>query len=395
VLLGLQIPAVTGVIFRDPAFSNYQAIGHIFIISFTLILLRFLWIYLFWLSTHAWSNKKILRKPSFRDSVLTSLSGVRGAVTLAAAFSIPYALQDGSPFPQRDLIIFLAAGVILVTLLTASFVLPLISKREKEDGEEARRKNRQTARVAIMQVAIQAVKEEMNEENKEASSAVISDYNRLIQEVHRESTDNKTNPQLDQLEVEIRLKALTAERKEVKRLYEEGQISRRTSAALHRKIDHMETALSGTFHLRLFHIAYRLRRLLVSLFRSRRHTTSSPSSIVQDLVMIKETKLKTSKAAIEAVRKQIHEDNELACQVVISSYAEVINRISLGHQRQVPRDKQFNQHKKEIQLKAIQVERNEVQAQFEQGLINRETANHLRKAILYTEAAMLENNEFG
>ncbi len=395
VILGLQIPAVTGVIFYDVAFSNYQVIGYIFLISFTLIFLRFLWIYFYWRSAYAWSRSNMQTNPSFKDSVLTSLSGVRGAVTLAAAFSIPYMLQDGSPFPQRDLIIFLASGVILVTLITASFVLPLLSKREKEEGVEDRRKMRQAARVAIMHVAMEAVKEEISEENKEASYAVLADYNKQIQLIHKEGTEPNNSPLQDQTEIEIRLKALAAERKEVKRLFEKGLITRRTSASLHRKLDHMETALSGSFQLRLQHLIFRIRRLIFNLFIARTNRSSSTSSLAQELAVLKETKLRTSQAAIEVVRNQIQEENEIVCQAVISSYAEIIDKISLGKSNQVPKDKQFAQHKKEIQLKAIQIERNEVQAQFEKGAISRETANHLRKAILYSEAAMLENNELG
>ena len=66
---------------------------------------------------------------------ILTISGVRGSVTLAGAFSIPFVLDDGSPFPQRSLIIFIAAGVILLTLLVASVFLPIMA-RTKEIGEK-------------------------------------------------------------------------------------------------------------------------------------------------------------------------------------------------------------------------------------------------------------------
>ena len=55
-----------------------------------------------------------------------SLAGVRGAITLAGVLTLPLALNDGSPFPAPDLAIFLAMGVIFVSLITASFGLPLL-----------------------------------------------------------------------------------------------------------------------------------------------------------------------------------------------------------------------------------------------------------------------------
>ena len=51
-----------------------------------------------------------------KSITILTISGVRGSVTLAGAFSIPFVLDDGSPFPERSLIIFIAAGVILMTL---------------------------------------------------------------------------------------------------------------------------------------------------------------------------------------------------------------------------------------------------------------------------------------
>jgi CPA1 family monovalent cation:H+ antiporter len=59
---------------------------------------------------------------------LTAFAGVRGAVTLAGVLTLPVTMADGSAFPARDLVIVLAMGVILVSLLLATAVLPLLSK---------------------------------------------------------------------------------------------------------------------------------------------------------------------------------------------------------------------------------------------------------------------------
>ena len=75
-------------------------------------------------------------KPSMRYISITTIAGVRGAVTLAGAFTIPYFLANGDVFPERSLIIFIAAGVILVTLVLASIFLPIIAKTEKGNTEE-------------------------------------------------------------------------------------------------------------------------------------------------------------------------------------------------------------------------------------------------------------------
>ncbi|HET9717113.1 MAG TPA: Na+/H+ antiporter [Pseudolabrys sp.] len=54
--------------------------------------------------------------------------GVRGVVSLAAALAIPYSLANGEPFPHRDLILFVAFGVIIITLVVQGLMLPLVAR---------------------------------------------------------------------------------------------------------------------------------------------------------------------------------------------------------------------------------------------------------------------------
>lgn len=138
VILGTQIPDVISVIFNDTAISNMKVIGYILVITFTLMLLRFLWVLFFWNGKWFFNKDQTIYKPGLRSTLLISISGVRGAVTLAGSFSIPYFLEDGTPFPERNLILFLAAGVILCTLVIATFVLPLLTEKEEEDEEKIR-----------------------------------------------------------------------------------------------------------------------------------------------------------------------------------------------------------------------------------------------------------------
>lgn len=64
--------------------------------------------------------------PPWQASFLLSFTGVRGVVSLAAALAIPYALNNGQPFPHRDLILFVTFGVIIVTLVGQGLMLPTV-----------------------------------------------------------------------------------------------------------------------------------------------------------------------------------------------------------------------------------------------------------------------------
>jgi Na+/H+ antiporter len=64
--------------------------------------------------------------PDWKNALIVGWSGLRGAVSLAAALAIPLVLPDGSRFPHRDLIVFLTFTVILVTLLAGGLTLPVV-----------------------------------------------------------------------------------------------------------------------------------------------------------------------------------------------------------------------------------------------------------------------------
>ncbi|MFX8425913.1 Na+/H+ antiporter, partial [Acinetobacter baumannii] len=87
-----------------------------------LIALRFVWAWGYMGLTLRLANG---RRPDWQLSATMALAGVRGAITLAGVLTLPMTLADGQPFPARDLAIFLAAGAIIVSLLAASFALPL------------------------------------------------------------------------------------------------------------------------------------------------------------------------------------------------------------------------------------------------------------------------------
>jgi CPA1 family monovalent cation:H+ antiporter len=68
-------------------------------------------------------------RPSNRTVFVLGWTGMRGVLALAAAFSLPRELEDGSPFPQRELIIFLTFSVILVTLVLQGLTLPTLIRK--------------------------------------------------------------------------------------------------------------------------------------------------------------------------------------------------------------------------------------------------------------------------
>jgi CPA1 family monovalent cation:H+ antiporter len=107
---------------------------------------RFAWV----MSYHALLRRRLLRAgdaaraaPKLRNGIVLSWAGMRGIVTLAAAFAIPETLPDGQPFPYRDLILLCAFAVVLGTLVLQGFTMaPLIRRMGLRDDDPVGREVR-------------------------------------------------------------------------------------------------------------------------------------------------------------------------------------------------------------------------------------------------------------
>ncbi|OAB43568.1 Na+/H+ antiporter [Paenibacillus antarcticus] len=390
VILGLQIPDVTSVIFENRSISNFLVIGYILIITAALILLRFAWVYLYSRGSWAVRKKDELEKPTFLAAVLTSLSGVRGAVTLAGAFSMPLVLQNGSPFPERDLIIFIAAGVILLTLIIASITLPLLSKSEKVAEEENPDALQQASKIKVLKAAIQGIRGEINEDNEAAALSVISDYKKKIEQLMGHEALQNTDSKSRELIFDIRLAGIQAERDEMERLLSKKEVTQEVADRFQEIIDQMEILLSQRLKMRLLVSMFRIRRLILNMVHSEKTKLTDSQDPTESL---KEVSILTAKAAITAIHNRMNETNRDASLRVISQYNRTIERLSSRECKQFEEDEEFQKHRVELQFKAIQIERDEVQDMFESGEISRGAANQLRQFINYLEAGMLDVEE--
>jgi Na+/H+ antiporter len=127
ILIGLQLPIIVSGLTE---YSFGVAIKYGLIISALTILIRIVWVYpgTFlprWLSKRVRNSE---RKPSVGGVFLVSWAGMRGVVSLASALSIPLTLENGQPFPERNLILFITFIVILVTLVVQGLSLPFLIK---------------------------------------------------------------------------------------------------------------------------------------------------------------------------------------------------------------------------------------------------------------------------
>jgi len=158
-LLGLQLPSIIGVTLRDAGHDWWILVGYVAIISIALLALRWIWLMLgVSRSLHkAHQAGKLIKKPDLWLNLATTLAGIRGAVTLAGALSVPLLLNNGQPFPARDMLIFLATGTILFTLVIGSIGLPLVLRRVQATSEPESVREERQARIAACRAAINSL----------------------------------------------------------------------------------------------------------------------------------------------------------------------------------------------------------------------------------------------
>jgi CPA1 family monovalent cation:H+ antiporter len=133
-LIGLQLPSITQQLGDD--ISTGKAIAYGISISLILIVTRFLCTYGAVFFTRFMSRFITVAdaNPGFKAPTILGWAGMRGVVSLAAALSIPLLIQDGQPFPFRNLILFITFIVILFTLVIQGLTLPwLIRKINLDD----------------------------------------------------------------------------------------------------------------------------------------------------------------------------------------------------------------------------------------------------------------------
>jgi monovalent cation/hydrogen antiporter len=228
---------------------------YVVVITLALGVLRLLWVWVSLQFSLFWANRKGVQrqKPSWRLLAAGTVAGVRGAVTLAGILTLPLVLADGTPFPARDLVIFLAAGVIVLSLLIASMALPPLLAGydimpEPSYAAEEDRARRAASDAAIRE--IERVQHQMAEGRSDAdiyaaAAARAMDLYRLRTATSlRTEEEAQLSKQVDQIEATLRLAGLKAEREEIFRLARNRELEDGIARRIVREIDLTEARYS-------------------------------------------------------------------------------------------------------------------------------------------------------
>ncbi|ANC04695.1 MULTISPECIES: Na+/H+ antiporter [Pseudomonas] len=237
-LLGLQLPdIIKAVVSHETSLWPTLAWRCLDVVAIfvALVLLRFVWVQSVWRAigvVRRWRGKSALvLMPSARSCWLLTLGGVRGAVTLAGVMSVPLLIGAGQAFPERDLLIFIAAGVILLSLISACIALPILLRGVTKSPDERLHQEVQEAWRRTAEAAIHALEAEevvdANAPQDAAQATLATELKARLMAEYRDELDSYNDSaearalaeQMDLLERRLRLRALRAQRLELYSLH--------------------------------------------------------------------------------------------------------------------------------------------------------------------------------
>jgi Na+/H+ antiporter len=240
ILIGLQLSEVVS---RLEGYTGWDLAAYALAVSMVAILVRFAWVY-FAEYLPAWIGRLAGREvtpPLPGEAFIVSWCGMRGIVSLAAALALPTEVY-GEPFPYRDLIIFLTFVVILVTLVVQGLTLAPVIRRLKLGYDHSTRDEHRHARFSMGQAAMAAI------ERAADAATVMPD---VVERIRAEFADRMAaGSPLAQMPdsshasaTRMRMAAVRAEREELIRLWQAGEISDEVLHHLEEELDYEESRL--------------------------------------------------------------------------------------------------------------------------------------------------------
>ncbi|WP_367670649.1 Na+/H+ antiporter [Sodalis-like secondary symbiont of Drepanosiphum platanoidis] len=256
IMLGLQLPdIISSSIIKaelDPTINIWKLFTDVIIIYIALMTLRFSWLWLMKKISLKFMKKRsmLFGEYTTKEILIASFAGIRGAITLAGVLSIPMFLKH-NPFPSRYQLVFIATGVILLSLIIGIIFLPLLLKGIIISDRYFYQKEEIMAKAIAAEAAIESLyktEERLANNSKEnIDTQILNEIISLVICNLRRRIDRYNNLEntlsIENLERRIRLNALHAERSEYYHLRAQQKISNETLIKLLRDLDFLEALL--------------------------------------------------------------------------------------------------------------------------------------------------------
>ncbi|PMR66503.1 cation:proton antiporter [Streptococcus intermedius] len=249
VILGIELETIAEPILKNPVYDNFWLLLTILLLTIVLFTIRFVMISGFYFLRSLRLKKRMSNY--WRDMALLTFSGVKGTVSIATILLIPTALEKKYP-----LLLFLVAGVTLLSFLTGLVVLPRLSENKEESSDYL-------MQIAILNDVVQELEKELKHTKVKAPLyAAIDNYHGRIEHLILEQEGKSVQKDL----TDLQLLMLSIESDGLEQAYEERNISNRAYSIYQRYLWSMEQRINRNLASRLNYfliVSFRIVRFLL------------------------------------------------------------------------------------------------------------------------------------
>lgn len=378
VLLGTQLPRAMQRTWENVTIDNGVLIGYIVGITALMLAVRFVWV-LVMERIHRQRTGR-MTMDELRSTAIMTLAGPKGTITLAVAFTIPFAI------PQRELLLFLACGVIVVTMLLATFVVPLIAPKKESVDED--RFDEEQANIEILRSVIEELAARQTNENRGATQTVIHAYNERIARLK-----NKTELSSDSI-TPLRLRANRWERDFVLDLLEREEIDQLVGYRYVKRLSRTENLLKHHADRVSLQIAYLRVRTLAHAGWHRLVEALPGDDLAERMEAERDLRLRSNEHVIQKLQAELASPTS-------DEPAENVSALLLEYQRLVQTTHAANpsitaltttaDKAVEIQRQGLRLELEAIQSNYEEGALPRASYKRLRENVALMQIDLDDN----
>lgn len=396
-LLGMKLPATLGPYWRaTTGMGALRACGLVVLVTALLVGIRLVWVIaLEWLhrkrkvrrlaalggevasTVAAGSSSVLFGRDLVRSALVTTLSGPKGAVTLSIMLTIPFVKASGMAFPARSLLVFIASGVIVFTLLLANFVVPLLAPAAQSDGSDE-----SLAKAKILRHVIKDLQSRVTPENQQAMRLAIRSYRDRLDL----ALDCQASPDTLRL---LRVKTIAKQLAFVEERVRAGQ----TSRAVADRYENALEQLASTYESHRGFSGGRGRRTAHLLWVARSTTGSASEDERRELGQLHVAAERHAIDELRAMEPSLSDEERQAARIIAgehrahlaSAWLEPAGQSSPQHSPNLTarraRRRKAEVHARDIEAAALSLELEQIRLLHDAGELSTHAARELREEV--------------
>ncbi|HGZ2928919.1 TPA: cation:proton antiporter [Staphylococcus aureus] len=391
-ILGFLVPEVIIKIIKTEPHNLIFLIGITIVVALAVYLFRFVWVYVLYpyfylaispfqkMMTKNDDDNPTTEKPPKRSlyALIMTLRGVHGTISLAIALTLPYFLAGHHAFTYRNDLLFIASGMVIISLVVAQVLLPLLTKPAPKTviGNMSFK----VARIYILEQVIDYLNQKSTFETSFKYGNVIKEYHDKLAFLKTVEKDDENSKELERLQ-KI---AFNVETKTLESLVDEGQI---TNSVLENYMRYAERT-------QVYRQASLIRRMIVllrgALLKRRVQTrvnSASSLSVTDNLMELNKINKLVHYNVVSRLSKETTKDNTLEVGMVCDGYLMRIENLTPSNF--------FNSASEDtitkIKLNALREQRRILRELIDTDEVSEGTALKLREAINYDEMVIVDS----